>query len=222
MAAAAEFYGRWAPLYDRIARHFPGVARVRRRAAAALELSSGDRVVELGCGTGANLPYLREAVGSSGEVVGVDVARPALARARKLAEHRGWDNVHLVAADATRPPVDRADGILESFVAGMLDEPAAVVGEWCDLAAGGTVVLVDAAPSREPYGPLLNGPLRAFTTVSTPPTTKLRYERDLLASLDDRVTAAHDALRGRATAVAHEEHLLGLVRLTGGRLPGSG
>jgi len=220
MAAAREFYGRWATLYDYVARGFPRVARVRRRAAAALELSPGDRVVELGCGTGANLPYLREAVGPSGEVVGVDFTRPSLERARQLVDRRGWANVHLVQADATRPPVAEVDAVLESFVLGMLDDPAAVVDAWCDLAAGGTVVLVDAGPSRRSYGPLLNGPLRAFTTVSTPPTTKLRYEEDVLDRLDARLAAGHDALRRRAAAVAHEDHLLGMVRLTGGRLDG--
>jgi ubiquinone/menaquinone biosynthesis C-methylase UbiE len=221
MAAAREFYGRWATLYDYVARGFPGVARVRRRAAAALDLSPGDRVVELGCGTGANLPYLRDAVGSSGVVVGVDFTRPSLARARRLVARRGWENVHLVAGDATRPPIQAADAVLESFVLGMLDDPAAVVREWCDLAAGGTVVLVDAGPSHRRYAALLNGPLRAFTTVSTPPTTKLRYETDVLDRLDRRVTAGHDALRNRATAVAREDHLLGMVRLTGGRLDGA-
>ena len=221
MAAAQEFYGRWARLYDYVARWFPGIAAVRRRAANALELSPGDRVVELGCGTGANLPYLRDAVGPEGTVVGVDFTRPALDRARARAARNGWENVHLVSGDARRPPIASADGVLATFVMGMLDDPGAAVSRFCDLADGGTVVLVDAAPSDRAYGPLVNAPFRAFATVSTPPTTKLRYDRDLLASLDDRVGTAHRTLRERAVAVAAEEHALGLVRLTGGRVAAS-
>jgi len=217
MAATQEFYGRWARLYDYVSRWFPGIARVRRRAAAALDVSPGDRVVEMGCGTGANLPYLREAVGPTGTVVGVDFTGPAVRRARGRVRRRGWENVAVVRADATAPPVESADGILATFVMGMLDDPAAAVEDWADRSAG-TVVLVDAAPASPPSGPLVNPPFRAFVTVSTPPTTRLRYERDLAARLDERVSAAHAALRDRARAVAEERHLLGLVRLTGGRV----
>ncbi len=67
--SAQEFYGRWARLYDLIARRTPGIPRLRGRAAAACGLESGDTVVEMGCGTGANLPYLRERVGPEGTVI---------------------------------------------------------------------------------------------------------------------------------------------------------
>jgi hypothetical protein len=135
-----------------------------------------------------------------------------------MAPRRGWDNVHLVAGDATTPPIDAADGVLSTFVVGMLDDPGRAVERWCDLAAGGAVVLVDAAPSKRAYGPLVNAPFRVFVAASTPPTTKLRYDRNLLASLDERVGAAHGTLRERATATVEETHALGLVRLTGGRM----
>ncbi len=217
MAAAREFYGRWARLYDYVSRWFPGIATVRRRVAAALELSPGDRVVEFGCGTGANFPFLRDAVGPDGEVVGVDFTGPSVRRARDRARRRGWDNVSVVQADATVPPVAAADGVVATFVMGMLDDPAGAVADWCDRSSG-TVVLADAAPAGPPYGPLVNPPFRAFVTVSTPPTTRLRYDRDLAAHLDERVSAAHAALGDRASAAAAERHCLGLVRLTGGRV----
>lgn len=219
MGAARRFYGRWARLYDYVSRWFPGIARVRRRAAATLEVGPGDRVVEFGCGTGANFPYLRDAVGPEGEVVGVDFTGPSVRRARDRIRRRGWENVSVLQADATAPPIEAADGVLATFVMGMLDDPAGAVADWCDR-SDGTVVLADAAPAGRPYGPLVNPPFRAFVTVSTPPTTRLRYERDLAAHLDERVSAAHAALRDRATAVASERHLLGLVRLAGGRLDG--
>ena len=69
VSTAQAFYGRWARLYDLIAT-FPGVGSWRARAVDSLGLSAGDRVVEMGCGTGANFPYLRERVGPEGQVVG--------------------------------------------------------------------------------------------------------------------------------------------------------
>jgi ubiquinone/menaquinone biosynthesis C-methylase UbiE len=103
-AVAQTFYGRWARLYDAIAT-LPGVGSWRARAVEALELDPGDTAVEMGCGTGANLPYLRERVGPEGTVVGIDFTRGMLDRARVRVERAGWENVHLVRGDATRPPV---------------------------------------------------------------------------------------------------------------------
>jgi phosphatidylethanolamine/phosphatidyl-N-methylethanolamine N-methyltransferase len=251
-ASVQSFYGRWATLYDGLARFTPGIGRLRREAVAALSLDRGDTVVDLGCGTGANLPYLREAVGPEGTVVGVDLTRGMLARAQRLVDAAGWRNVHVVQGDATRPPVpgrvaagdrvtdgvggvdagDRADdgvggvdGVLASFVVGMLEDPAAAVADWCALAAPdagsddeGHVVLVDAALSDRAVARPLNAAFRALTVLSTPPTFKLRYDPSPHDVLRERVHAARDALRERAAGTYHAEHLLGVVRVTGGRL----
>jgi len=228
-ASVQSFYGRWATLYDGLARFTPGIGRLRREAAAALELEAGDTVVDLGCGTGATLPYLREAVGPTGTVVGVDLTRGMLDRAHRLVDAHGWGNVHVVQGDATRLPVDVApDGVLASFVVGMLDDPASAAADWCDrVAAGdaagstdaaGNVVLVDAALSDRRVARPLNAAFRTLTVLSTPPTFRLRYDPSPHDLLRERVRTARDALRERSTARFHREHLLGVVRVTGGRV----
>ena len=220
------FYGRWARLYDLIARHTPGIARLRQRAAAACRLEPGDTAVEMGCGTGANLSALREQVGPEGTVIGIDFTRPVLERAR--AATVGYDNVHVLQGDATQPPIGAdapaaiesdIDAVLATFVVGMLDDPAGAVDDWCDLIGpDGTVVLANAAPSREWYAPPVNATFRALVVLSTPPTTTLRYDDDPHRRLEQRIDAAHTRLRKRAAAVADETHCFGVVRLTGGRL----
>ena len=229
--SAQEFYGRWARLYDLIARRTPGIPALRRRAAAACRLEPGDTVVEMGCGTGANLPYLRERVGPEGTVVGVDFTRPVLERAREATAE--YDNVHVVRGDATKPPFAGAeddgpvgesdvDALLATFVVGMLEDPAGAVDDWCDLVGpGGRVVLANAARSEEWYAPPVNAVFRAIVVLSTPPTTKLRYENDPHLRLDEKIDAAHARLGERSAAVADETHVFGVVRLTGGRLPES-
>ena len=219
---AREFYGRWASLYDVVARRTPGIPRLRRRAAAACRLEPGDTVVEMGCGTGANLPYLRERVGPGGTVVGVDFTGPVLERAHELTAE--YDNVHVVRGDATQPPLGSleagtVDALLATFVVGMLEDPAGAVDDWCDLVGpGGHVVLANAARSDEWYAPPVNAVFRAIVVLSTPPTTKLRYEDDPHLRLDEKIDAAHDRLRERSTAVADGTAVFGVVRLTGGRL----
>ncbi|PSQ58463.1 methyltransferase type 11 [Halobacteriales archaeon SW_7_71_33] len=224
-ADVERFYGRWAGLYDPIARRFPRVRAVREAVADACRLAPGDTVVEMGCGTGANVPYLRERVAPGGRVVGLDVTAPALRRARRRAErrstaHDGDDvTVAFARADAGDPPVSGpVDAVVGTFVSGMFADAAAVVDGWCDLAADGHVVLADGTPSRRLAARPLNTLFRAVTVVSTPPTTRLRYERDLLTGLRERVDAAHGRLRERSTATASREFLLGFVRLTGGRV----
>jgi len=213
------FYGRWAGLYDGLARYTPGIATLRRQAALACRLEPGDTVVEMGTGTGANLPYLREQVGPTGTVIGIDVTRPALERGRTNLGIATADNVHLVQADAGRPPVrGPVDAVLGTFVSGMFEDPRPVVDRWCDLAAGGHVVLVDAATSDRPVAAPINALFRWVTVLSTPPTTKLRYDDPLHDQLATRVEAAHGRVRARSVASARAEHLLGIVRLTGGRI----
>lgn len=214
--SARAFYTRWADLYDLIARRTPGIDGLRARAADALDLSLGDTVVELGCGTGANLGYLRERVGPGGVVVGVDFSAGVLDRAADHLAREGWENVHLVRGDATRPPIRKPDAILATFVVGMFDDPAAVVGRWCDvLGSGGRVALLNAARSRRWYGPLVNVPFRAFVFASTPGRRRLAEPSRLL---DRRIEAGHAEIECRCDRTVHEEHLLGLVRLAAGRV----
>lgn len=214
--SAPEFYTRWADLYDLIARRTPGIAGVRARAVDSLDLDEGDTVVEMGCGTGANLAFLRERVGPEGAVVGVDFSAGVLDCAATHVAREGWDNVHLVRGDATRPPIPGADAILGTFVVGMFEEPAAAVGRWCEVVGtGGRVALLNAARSRRWYGPLVNLPFRGFVFASTPGRGRLA---DPTRVLDERVEAGHAELERRCEHTVREGHVLGLVRLAAGRM----
>ena len=72
-------------------------AWTRRRALLVGELRPGDRVLDLGCGTGRFVAAARDA---GADVVGVDVAERALDRARRVAP--GAD-LRLVSDDGTLP-----------------------------------------------------------------------------------------------------------------------
>jgi S-adenosylmethionine-diacylgycerolhomoserine-N-methlytransferase len=92
-------YSRVARVYDRLSAE-PVYRAGRVEAVAALGLARGERVLDVGCGTGLNLPLLT-AVGPTGLVVGVDRSTRMLDVARAQVRRRGWDNVRLVHADAT-------------------------------------------------------------------------------------------------------------------------
>jgi ubiquinone/menaquinone biosynthesis C-methylase UbiE len=123
---------------------------LRRTAASCLDLRAGDRVVELGCGTGRNLPYLREAVGPTGKVYGVDLSAGMLAKAAELRDDNGWDNVELIQADAAEfIPPEPLDGVLFGLSYNTMPHHRSVLQHaWRQLRPGGRIVIMDAkAPS---------------------------------------------------------------------------
>jgi len=63
------------------------------------QLQRGERVVDIGCGTGASSIALAEHVGPSGQVLGIDVSAPMLARAVERLPQGA--PVKFVRADAT-------------------------------------------------------------------------------------------------------------------------
>lgn len=79
----------------------------------ALALRPGERVLDVGCGTGATTRALADRVGSSGVVFGVDVSRPMLARARERTEALG--HVQILEADAQVAPLPEVDAVFSRF-----------------------------------------------------------------------------------------------------------
>lgn len=75
-------------------------AGYRRQAVAELALKPGDTVVEIGCGTGLNMPSVLDYIGDSGKFIGVDLTDAMLSKARQRIARRGWRNVELVQSDA--------------------------------------------------------------------------------------------------------------------------
>lgn len=67
-----------------------------------LGLRPGDRVLDVGCGTGLSLPHLASAVGPSGSVIGLDASEAMLRQAGRKVRRSGQDQVQLVHGDAAR------------------------------------------------------------------------------------------------------------------------
>lgn len=119
---------------------------IRARAVERLGLKPGDLVLEVGCGTGRNLPYLVNAVGPEGRVYGVDYSDGMLARARALCQRRGWKNVTLLQQDACELELpEHVQAALFSLSYAVMPEPrGALERAWRYVREGGTVVILDA------------------------------------------------------------------------------
>jgi len=88
----------------------PAIARV----VSAAGVDPGDRVLDVGCGTGNAALTARRA---GAQVVGVDVTRPMLDLARDSASLAEYDDIHWVAGDAESLPFpdDSFDAVLSNF-----------------------------------------------------------------------------------------------------------
>jgi len=129
------FYGRWARLYDLLAT-LPGVGSWRRQTVAALALDPDDTVVEMGCGTGANVPYLRQRV-SHGRIVGVDLGGAAGGEHGEFRSFR--DYVEMIDAIG-RVPVERSTDYRQRR---RIDPAADPVGPTLGPKADGTPLLAE-------------------------------------------------------------------------------
>ena len=135
---------------------------LRQRAVDQLKLRRGDRVLEVGCGTGRNFPFLRDAVGPKGRIYGVDLSEGMLRRARKLCQRRQWTNFVLIEADAADyASQELFDGALFSFSYNVMPHHRSVLRQvWKQLRPGGRLVIMDARLPPGLFGKLI----RPFAT----------------------------------------------------------
>ena len=99
-----SYYNAFSHFYDRfVALHSTDLqGAVRRYFSDLVPVKEGERILDICTGTGALLPHLREKIGASGSVIGVDFSRGMLAA--NLQRTKGFGNIHLVEADVSRLP----------------------------------------------------------------------------------------------------------------------
>jgi ubiquinone/menaquinone biosynthesis C-methylase UbiE len=153
--------------YDRLARFYWVLQPLylitplaRRKAVAALALKPGDTVLEVGAGTGRNLPYLTAAVGPGGLVLALDASPGMLAQARRLVKRRGWSNVQFLHQDAAQLEVrSDLDAVLFSLSYSVLPQRRpALARAWKQMRPGARIVVMDAALPDNALGQVL-GPI---------------------------------------------------------------
>jgi ubiquinone/menaquinone biosynthesis C-methylase UbiE len=122
-----------------------GIQASKRLMLERAALTSGDAVLDVGCGPGDDLFEMMEHVGPAGRLVGVDASEVMIAEARRRAEERGLP-ITFEAGDATAVPF--ADGAFDvcraARVLEHLDDPGGALAEIVRVTRpGGRIVVFD-------------------------------------------------------------------------------
>lgn len=146
-ATVIAAYRRMAPVYDWMFDVFfrPG----RRAAVAALELRPGERVLEVGVGTGLTLRYWPSDV----RITGIDLSPEMLARAHQARiRHRRPDvELRQLDAQATDFPDNHFDAVAALYVASVVPDVTALVREMRRICRpGGRIVIVNHFAQHRP------------------------------------------------------------------------
>jgi phosphatidylethanolamine/phosphatidyl-N-methylethanolamine N-methyltransferase len=170
----------------------------RRQAVGLLPIEGGDRVLEVGVGTGLSLPHYPGGC----HLTGIDISEAMLDQARERAEQLGRGDVDLRLMDARKLafPDGSFDHVLAPYVISVVSEPERVmaeVGRVCK--PGGTVIVVNHFLSTNPV-------LRMVERGTTPASKWIGFRLDLPI---DVVTET----AGLETNEIKRVNLLGLWRL---------
>ena len=142
-------YARWAPVYDLV---FELVLQPGRKAVAAAADRLGGHVLDVGVGTGLELPMFDRRT----RLTGVDLSKPMLRRAQRRIRAKALGNVEgLLVMDAAHLafPDAHFDAVVAPYVLTVVPEPQATLVELARVVKpGGEIVLVNHVGSGQ--GPM--------------------------------------------------------------------
>jgi ubiquinone/menaquinone biosynthesis C-methylase UbiE len=139
--------------YDNTEKVFsePIAARLLREAG----IGPGDRVLDVGCGTGAVLLPAAALVQPRGQVTGVDLSAQMLTGARARAHDAGLHNIQLAVGDAEDPPDPPCpdgsfDKVTSSLMFYLLPHPEQAARRWLRLLRPGGMLAFSWQVSEDP------------------------------------------------------------------------
>ena len=92
----AAYFDRLAPGWDEMVGNNSSRREKLRGIFDMISLEKGDRVLDVGCGSGVLFPFIEESIGEGGRILAVDPAPAMIARAREL--HAGHGNIEYMTA----------------------------------------------------------------------------------------------------------------------------
>jgi ubiquinone/menaquinone biosynthesis C-methylase UbiE len=153
--------------------------RFYRAVAHEVDALPGGTILDLGCGPATLTPDLRDKVGATGSVIGIDIADEMIARARQIATRCGWQNVRFERSDALHyAPSSPVDAAVFSLSLTTMSDPGSCLEHVVSmLRPGGQLVIFDSIPesSRRLAGMFIH--LKAPLVGAIPTGVPLEFAR---------------------------------------------
>jgi ubiquinone/menaquinone biosynthesis C-methylase UbiE len=153
----AQWSARLAAVFDRASSTYdhvgvPWFTPIAEGLIGEINPRPGERGLDIGCGRGAALFPLAEAVGPAGSATGIDLAPGMVEAARVDAANHGLTNVELHVMDASSPQLPEAsyDLAVSSCVIFFLPEPAEALRAWRRLLKPGGRLGISTFGRRDP------------------------------------------------------------------------
>jgi len=168
-------------LFDKV--FYPG----RVAAIQLLEAKPGDRILEVGVGTGLNLPlYPRDC-----DVTGVDISEGMLRKAEERVRTLGMDRAKLMMMDGSRLefPDNSFDRVIATYVISAVPDPVKTLLEMRRVCKpSGHLVILNHFKSENPI-------IGMFEKILAPVCTKVGFDTELkLMPLLERVALAPEQM----------------------------
>src|SRR5262245_52702631 len=164
-----DVYERIASFYDFI--FGPTLHAGRLQAIQSMGIASGDRVLEVGVGTGINASlYPKDC-----QVTGIDLSSSMLEKAHDRIARKGISNVTLLQMDVTeiKFPDNIFDIVYAPYVISVVPDPVAVAREMRRVCRpGGRIVILNHFLSRNPF-------VARIERIISPATVHIGFKSDL-------------------------------------------
>lgn len=147
-AEVKNIYTKYSSVYDKVFSHF-FFPRIRLGIDKS-SIKKGDRVIEVGIGTGISLPLYPDGC----NIVGIDVTRKMLEKAQQKKKRQNFDNVDLFEMDAENMTFndDSFDHAVAAFVVTVVPNPEKMVAEMKRVTKkNGNIVILNHFCSRNPF-----------------------------------------------------------------------
>lgn len=148
----ADRYDRWLELvFGRVLR----IERLREHTIDLLGELHGKVVLDIGCGTGRNFPFLVSRVGANGRIIGIDASEGMLEVARARIGRERWKNVEIRRDDAAKLATIDApvDAVVSVWCMGIVHDLDAALDRAVDvLRPRGRFVIMDFDQARPDHG----------------------------------------------------------------------